>query len=118
MTSLFAACEDILEVPDISGESVELLAPRDQTTVTDTIVGFNWSGVAEANSYNIQLAQPDFESAAQVLLDSIMVIDSTSNATSVSAKLSAGNYEWRVKALNSDYQTEFSAARFSVDPDN
>jgi len=115
---VFASCEDILEVPDISGENVELLAPKDSAIVTDSIVNFSWNGVGEADSYLIQVATPDFENAAQILLDSIIVLDSTFLGTTASRQLNDGDYEWRVKALNSDFETPFSSSTFHVDTTN
>ncbi|UJH68665.1 hypothetical protein [Allomuricauda sp. SCSIO 65647] len=109
------SCEDILEVPDISGQQVELLAPSEGSVVTDSIVNFNWNGVNDADSYLVQVATPDFENAAQLVLDSVMVIDSTFVGTRISKQLSNSTYEWRVKAQNSGFETEFSISGFTVD---
>ena len=46
----FASCEDILEVPDISSQQVELLAPSQGSVVTDSTVNFNWNGVSDADA--------------------------------------------------------------------
>ncbi len=108
-------CEDILEVPDISGQQVELLAPSQGSVVTDNNVNFNWNGVNDADSYLIQVATPDFENATQLVLDSVMAIDSTFVGTRISKQLSNSAYEWRVKASNSGFETEFSTSGFTVD---
>ncbi|MBD1261977.1 hypothetical protein HZY62_15345 [Maribacter polysiphoniae] len=108
------SCEDILEVVDISDEPVVLLAPAEGVIVTDSLVSFNWNGIDEADAYLIQVATPSFENASQILLDSVMVIDSTFQGTRISKVLSNNDYQWRVQAYNSGYQTEFSTHTFSV----
>ncbi len=111
---LILSCEDILEVTDISNESVELLAPKDSTVVTSSEVVFNWNGVGEADAYLIQIATPSFENTSQIVLDSVIVIDSTFFGTKVSKTLVTSDYEWRVKAINSGFETAFSSSTFSV----
>ncbi|MEM9001146.1 MAG: hypothetical protein AAGB24_12855 [Bacteroidota bacterium] len=110
----FASCEDIIEVPDISNQQVELLAPTQGSVVTDSLVNFNWNGVDDAESYLVQIATPDFENAVQLVLDSVVVIDSTFIGTRISKELGNNAYEWRVRAQNSDFETVFSANSFSV----
>lgn len=112
------ACDDILEVPDISGERVELLAPSDSTIVVQNNVQFNWNGIYEATEYHIQIATPNFENASQIVLDSIISIDSTFIGTQVNKTLVDNDYEWRVRASNSDYQTGFTASTFTVETSN
>ncbi|MEX0290065.1 MAG: hypothetical protein AB3N14_13225 [Flavobacteriaceae bacterium] len=108
-------CEDILEVPDISKETVTLLAPKNNTTVEDSQVTLSWTEVAEADAYLVQLATPNFENASQLLLDSLVVVDSTFVAPRVTKTLDNNMYEWRVRAANSGYQTEYSSGNFSVE---
>ena len=108
------SCQDILEVPDISGETVRLLAPSDSSIVAQTNVTFSWSEVFEATGYHMQLATPNFEHATQIILDSVVVLDSTYLGTRMTKTLTDSEYEWRVKALNSDFETDFSASSFSV----
>lgn len=115
LLAIITSCEDLLEVPDISEQEVQLLAPLDSSIVSDTVVNFNWNSIVEANSYVIQVATPNFENASQYVLDSIMPVDSTFVGAKFSKSLSSGNYEWRVKAMNSDYETVFSNSEFSVE---
>jgi hypothetical protein len=110
-----SSCEDILEVTDISNEQVMLLAPLNETVVADSLVNFNWNGVNEAESYLIQVATPNFTNASQLVLDSIIIIDSSFVGTRLSKTLANSTYEWRIKAINSDFETEFSSSNFSVE---
>lgn len=110
-----SSCEDLLEVADISEETVQLLAPSDSTTVAQNMVNFSWNGVYEATQYHIQVASPNFENAAQIIIDSVIVIDSTFLGTRITKSLANSQYEWRVKAMNSDFETDFSSSLFNVD---
>lgn len=111
-------CQDILEVPDISNEQVRLLAPSDSTIVVQNTVVFSWEEVYEASQYHIQVATPSFENAAQIVIDSVIVADSTFVGTRITKTLNDSEYEWRVKAMNSDFSTEFSINSFSVESSN
>jgi len=112
------ACEDILEVPDISGKSVKLLAPSDGSVLDDNSVNLNWEGVEEASGYSIQVASPNFENTAQILLDSVIEMDTLGYLPNqISQNLFNGNYEWRVKAFNSGFETIYSSNGFQVNGD-
>ena len=112
------ACEDILEVPDISDSEVFLLAPTEASVVPSGAVQLNWDQVNEATAYRVQVATPDFLNASQVLEDLLIPVDSTFTGSRHSLNLEAGNYEWRVRAENSDYQTEYFGALFTVSDSN
>ncbi|NVN18073.1 hypothetical protein GUA46_06955 [Muricauda sp. HICW] len=112
------ACEDILEVPDISGQSVNLLAPSDGSVLDDNSVNLNWEGVEEATGYSVQVASPNFENAAQILLDSVIEMDTLGYLPNqIRQHLFNGNYEWRVKAFNSGFETIYSSNGFQVNGD-
>ncbi|TMM52160.1 hypothetical protein FEE95_20955 [Maribacter algarum] len=112
---LFSSCEDLLEVPDISMETVQLLAPSDSTTVVQSNVNFTWDEVYEASQYHVQVAAPSFENAAQIVVDTLIVVDSTFASPRFNRVLTDSDYEWRVRAQNSGYETEFTMHKFSVD---
>ena len=111
----FTACEDIVEVPDISNEEVVLVAPLEGSTVNQDLVSFTWNQVYEATEYKVQVATPNFENAAQVVVDTLVKVDSTFIGTRISKTLVNASYEWRVQALNSGYTTGYSISSFSVD---
>ncbi len=108
------SCEELLEVPDISNTAIELLAPKDSTVVHTATVNFHWNGILDADGYLIQVATPNFENASQILLDSIIVVDSTFLGTKASLPLSNGNFQWRVKGINSIFATDFATGTFIV----
>lgn len=113
------SCEDIVEVPDISDQIVPILAPRNGGVLNYNTVRFNWQAINDASSYNIQIATPNFGNATQIVLDSIVRQDTLGNVvTQINQNLPNGNYVWRVKALNSDFETVYTLSSFQVDGGN
>ncbi|WP_435624314.1 hypothetical protein [Flagellimonas sp.] len=109
-------CEDILEVPDISNQSVPILAPSDGSVLNNNRVRFSWDAIEEATAYRIQVANPNFEQANQILLDSVIQEDTLGNVINqIDQTLPNGNYAWRIKAMNSGFETPFSNSGFAVD---
>ena len=103
-------CSDIIEVSDISHSSVELIAPSNNATLDFTSLTLSWDMVEDAESYQVQIARPDFETILQ------LEEDSTLTQHSFSVELEAGNsYQWRVRAKNSDYTTPYTTYSFTLD---
>lgn len=103
------ACDDIIEVEDISERTVTVLAPTDESILTITDVNFSWSDVEGSEQYRLQIATPDFETSTQIALDTTIVL------TNFTKTLDLGNYEWRIRAENSDYQTAYTTQRFTIE---
>jgi hypothetical protein len=102
-------CDDIIEVEDISKDNVTLLAPTNGATLNITNLTFTWQAVDDAESYHIQIATPSFSEALQIVTDSTIV------TTSFSTSLEAYNYQWRVRAENSEYQTVYTTQSFTIE---
>ena len=103
-----ASCSDIVEEPDITQEKVVIIAPANQTEVKGNVVNFTWEPLSDADSYLLQVASPDFDQASQVYVDSLMP------ETSFAKELLPNDYQWRVKAINSAYETEYTYSSFTV----
>lgn len=110
-----SSCEELLEVTDISDQEVNLLAPSDSVVVMQSDVRFSWEEVFEAQSYHVQVAQPSFENASQIVIDTLVVVDSTYTGSNFVKPLSDNGYEWRVKGMNSDFETPYKTHRFWVE---
>lgn len=108
---ILTSCEEIIEVEDISNDAVILIAPVNEVVINTSSPTFSWQAVTDAEQYNIQIASPSFNEASQIVLDSLV------STTSFTQNLSEGNYEWRVKALNSAYETVFTTQGFSINPE-
>lgn len=111
-TFSLVSCEEggILIEEDISDKHVTLIAPMNNGEISSNTVYFDWGKVEGASTYEMQVASPDFENTQQLLLNTI---DST---TFNELELNIGDYEWRVRANNSGYHTEYSTASFKVVP--
>lgn len=101
LVQLQFSCGQIIFEQDISDSYVNILAPTDNTTLTTGNISFNWETVSDADQYQIQIATPNFANAKQILLDSL-----TEN-TFYALELLPNNYEWRVRGVNSAFETAY-----------
>ncbi|WP_148639159.1 fibronectin type III domain-containing protein [Aquimarina longa] len=102
------SCEEVLFEEDLKDKKTVLIAPAEGTTVEKTSVTFSWEAVDQATGYRLQLAQPSFESASQI------VVDTTVTNTNFNITLTKNTYQWRVKAQNSGSATPYAIASFTV----
>lgn len=102
-------CSEIYEVQDITEDHVMLLAPTQDAVLDDTILTFTWSPVEDAEQYHLQVAQPTFSAALQIVVDTLVT------TTNYSTTLNASNYQWRVRAENSGYNTGYTIQDFSIE---
>jgi hypothetical protein len=105
---LFVSCDEIVEVTDISEGTVTILAPSDAITIATGSINFNWETVYEATDYQLQIATPTFANAISI------IVDTTMDTNSYSTTLEVGEYEWRIKAINSNYETSYSTNSLTV----
>ncbi|MBZ9731338.1 hypothetical protein LB467_16740 [Salegentibacter sp. JZCK2] len=109
LSLMFYSCEKILLEQDISISNVEMLAPGQGVTVQTSTISFRWTAVEGASTYHFQIATPGFLAPQQI------ITDSTTEDNFYLEELPEGDYEWRVKAINSGYSTSFSSASFRVE---
>jgi hypothetical protein len=103
------SCDDLIEVVDISDRTVSVLAPTNETVLNTTSITFTWEAIEDAESYSLQIATPSFDEAIQI------VVDTTLTSLNYMDVLDNGNYEWRIRAENSDYQTTYTTQSFSIE---
>ena len=103
------ACDDIFEVTDISNNTVELLAPSDNVTLDTSALLFSWTALEDAESYHLQVAVPTFNDATQIIVDTL------TSTLNYSTTLDNNTYQWRVRAENSGYQTNYTTQNFTVE---
>lgn len=103
------SCEEILFENDITSKSIEILSPKNNTVVEAATVYFDWEEIEGAIAYEIQLATPDFENTQQ------LIFKTSVEETAYSEDLPPGNYEWRVRGINSGYTTGYTSAKFKVE---
>ncbi|MFW0739838.1 hypothetical protein [Flavobacterium sp. T12S277] len=104
----FVSCEEILLVPDISKKEVSLVAPGNNVALSSSGVTFSWDLVKDAEKYRLQIATPNFDAPQQIVRDTLV------SKSSFTQQLNIGKYEWRVKAVNSGYETAYTKRSFEV----
>ncbi|UTW62098.1 hypothetical protein KFE98_19135 [bacterium SCSIO 12741] len=105
---LLGSCHQAI-LEDITEARVTLVAPSNGVQIEDQTITFLWNEVEGASSYRLQIGKPSFDSLATV------VLDSTVEANSYTYTLNPGNYEWRVQAKNSGYESGYTTYRIRVD---
>ena len=105
---MFFSCEEILLEKDISQKVEVLIAPVNNAKFFSTGVTFTWEIVPDATKYQLQIAKPNFANPMQIVLDTMVT------TTSFTQQLPIGDYEWRVRAVNSAYSTNYVSRLVSV----
>lgn len=101
-------CE-LLFVENISDEKVILIAPSNKVEIPKGIIKFQWESVSlDSLNYHIQIATPNFSIAKEIFIDTLIT------GTVISKDIDIGAYQWRVKAINSDYATTYTTQSFTV----
>ena|SRR5690606_1836160 len=106
---LIMSCSDVVLVPDISGDNIRVLAPTDGALLNENVVTFTWEALEDAERYQIQIAKPNFADALQIVTDSI------TTSLNFNKALELGEYQWRVRGENSEYQTGYAAQSFAIE---
>lgn len=101
------ACEAVF-IEDISNEKVSLIAPSNGVELLINELNFNWNAVEDAKNYQLQIVTPNFENSSQIILDTII------DQITFKKELIIGVYEWRVKAINGEYHTDFTTNAFTI----
>ena len=103
------ACDDIIEVEDISDKTVSILAPTHNAVLDTLITTFTWEVLEETEAYYLQVATPGFDNASQIVIDTFLV------KTNFSKLLPINSYEWRIRAENSGYKTAYTQQSFTIE---
>jgi len=91
-----SSCDDVLE-EDISGDQVDIIAPKDMDIVEGNTVQFLWNPLEGADSYTLQ-----------VYTSSTLELDTIVSTTPYTYILNSDTYQWRIKAENNAYQTQYT----------
>lgn len=102
---------EILEdtIGSIANKSIQLISPSDDLITNDTVINFLWEMLPKANSYSIQVADPDFSNSTFIFVDEEITVDN------YSATLSEGTYRWRVRGENDLSVSPYIERVFTID---
>ncbi|ARV08208.1 hypothetical protein BTO05_00595 [Winogradskyella sp. PC-19] len=103
------SCEEIIEVEDISQAQIDILAPTNDAVLNTTQLRFSWQDLEFSEYYRLQVATPNFLEAIQIVEDTLI------STTEFNKILQVGDYQWRIKAINSAYQTQYQTQSFSIE---
>ena len=105
LTILLFSCDDILE-EDITNDMVQTISPNEGATIDGNTVQFLWQNLDGADSYRIQIIKSN----------QVFEIDSLISTTNFKVVLNSGTYQWRVRAENFAYNTDYTfPVNFSVE---
>ena len=101
------SCIDIFET-DLTGETVETLAPSNNLSTSELSQKFWWNYITGALWYELQVVSPDFTNISSVKLDTTIEINN------FQLSLQPGVYHWRVRALNGSSSSEYTENLFTI----
>lgn len=93
---------------NISNKKILLIAPSNQVKIEKGVISFNWESIKEASNYTFQIAYPTFENSVQLLIDTVIT------NTNIKKELPTGDFQWRVRANNENYQTQFTTNDLTI----
>ena len=102
------SCEEIINEENLENDQVTIIAPVNNSQLTAGVIFFDWQPVEGARSYTIQITQPNFNQAEQLLLQQ------TDSITNTSLNITAGTYQWRVRAENDAFTSPYTTQTFTV----
>jgi hypothetical protein len=108
----FASNFSVIETNDLANYQVVLLNPSTDFVTNNPSLIFTWQAINVANSYSFELINV---SAGNNLIHQVSGL--TTNTISLNASIinTDAVYQWRVKAVNSSSETQFTNRGFSLD---
>lgn len=103
----FNGCKDVI-VTDITKKEVTVISPADQLQSTNKNQLFWWNKVDQATQYNVQIVTPSFAAPDSIILDTILFVDKFYYS------LDTANYQWRIRAENSEYKTDYKTFSLEI----
>ena len=100
-------CEDFLE-KDLSDKAPTLIAPADSVETLHQNLTFAWESMEGAENYRLIVVSPSFERAELYLLDTLV------EKLSFGVTLTPRQYEWKVRAENSAYESLYTQRTFTI----
>jgi hypothetical protein len=95
-----SSCSLIFE-EDISEEQMTIYTPSNNYLTNENSITFWWEFITDATSYNLQIVENKFDSAA------VFVVDTNLTGNMFVYTLDNGKFEWRIRAYNSTSTTGY-----------
>jgi len=107
LLSVSWACNDFLE-EDIEDDVLVLLGPGEGVSTETQSPTFWWEELKGASNYRLQIGRPNFTAMEVLELDTLI------SDTKFLQTLFPSDFEWRVRAENSGYKTEYTTRTLTV----
>jgi hypothetical protein len=104
-----SACTKDFVNKELKGKSLNILSPLNGYVSSSGTITFWWDVLDGADSYNIQVVKPSFAAIQSI------VVDTTTTKNKLTYSLLPGNYEWRIKGINSSGSSQYSIYSFTID---
>jgi len=101
LIGLLTSCDEFL-VEDITNDKIVLLTPGDSLVISTQTPTFWWKDVPGADSYEMIIVSSILENPDALILDSLI------KDNKLTTTLPYGRYQWCVRAINSEFYTEYS----------
>ncbi|MGZ3862811.1 MAG: hypothetical protein ACXVPN_10405 [Bacteroidia bacterium] len=103
------SCKKNPLVKDISGSTINVLAPANNFTTPSNSITFWWDLLSGADKYNIQIVKPSFSSVQSLIVDTFVTTNKFTYA------LDPGTYQWRVRGENNNWKTPYVTRTLTID---
>lgn len=104
---VISGCKTFFE-EDITDQTVAILSPVTGSVTEIASQTFWWQKVEGAMSYRLQIVTPSFDSTEVLILDTLVASDK------FMVILFPSVYEWRVRAENSGWQTQWTTGELEI----
>jgi hypothetical protein len=101
-------CSDIIE-EDLTNDIVQVLSPQDNFSANSTTINFFWDHLEGADEYQIEIVKGRFDSIASFIVDTFL------SENQFVYNFNPGQYQWSIRAVNSEYSTSYFTRSFRVD---
>lgn len=105
-TAFTTATFSIIDIPDISNETIIMIYPPSKDTNNHRKIAFHWAKLPNADSYRFLLSRE-----GQVIVD----METTTDTITLPLQYGDGDYEWKVRGQNTYYNTAYSSRNFYCD---
>ena len=100
-------CEELTE-PVLTDKQIIITAPVDNLVTTATTNTFAWEPLDGVTTYQLQIVSPKFDSVVR------FITDSSFTKNMLTYTLTAGKYQWRVRAINAGSQTNYFTRSITI----
>lgn len=106
---IITACTKDFISKDIKNDTVNIIAPADNLKTPNNSITFWWDKLDGAETYNLQIVKPRFDSILQ------LIVDTTITGNKFNYTFTPGKYQWRIKAINGGSSTAYTTRSLVID---